>query len=189
MMLAPHLLAVVVENPLLTALLIGLFYAILIALNYGGREKASLRRHRHYRATAERVIQRLPQLPGNAQRLAYLRKINPYVFEELLLLAFERQGHSVVRNASYSRDGGLDGQVFIAGQRCLIQAKRYGKSITPSHIQDFGNLLVRERCSGFFIHTGRTGDVSRAILRAHPQIRLISGQRLLDLLVAKLTSN
>ncbi|AOV10000.1 MULTISPECIES: restriction endonuclease [Enterobacteriaceae] len=185
MMPVQHLVAALLASPLLSALLIGLFIGTMAILNLRGRETASKRRHRRYRATAERLIQRFPQLSGDAQRLAYLRKINPYVFEELLLLAFERQGCPIIRNASYSGDGGLDGQVFIDGQRYLIQAKRYGKTITPGHIQHFGALLLRERCVGFFIHTGRTGELSRSLLRAHPQIQLISGQRLLDLLNGK----
>ena len=61
--------------------------------------------------------------------MKYLRKINPYVFEELLLLAFERRGMRVIRNSRYSGDGGLDGQVLIDGERWLIQAKRYGRTI------------------------------------------------------------
>jgi len=166
---------------------IGLFIVVMAVLNLRGGGKARQRSHHHYLSSAERVMSRLPRLSGDAQRLAYLRKINPYVFEELLLLAFQRQGNKVVRNPSYSGDGGMDGQVFIGGQRYLIQAKRYGKSITPSHIQAFGGLLLQEQCEGFFIHTGRTGNLSRALLRAHPQVHLISGQRLLDLLTGKIT--
>ena len=59
------------------------------------RERASERRHRRYRAAAERVLTKLPE--GGAG-VKYLRKINPYVFEELLLLAFERRGMAVIRN-------------------------------------------------------------------------------------------
>ncbi|MDL4914904.1 MAG: restriction endonuclease [Enterobacterales bacterium endosymbiont of Blomia tropicalis] len=182
MMSAQHIAAALMMNPLLAVVLIGLFVAVMLALNGRGRVTSSQRCHRRYRATAERVLQRLPQLAGDAQRLVYLRRINPYAFEELLLLALERQGHPVQRNASYSGDGGLDGQVFIDGHRWLIQAKRYGKTITPAHIRNFGTLLLRERCGGFFIHTGRTGNLSRLLLHAYPQVRLISGQRLLNLL-------
>lgn len=115
-----------------------------------------VRRHRRYRKTAQRVLERLPQLPSDGARLSYLRKINPYVFEELLLLALEKQGLEVIRNRSYSGDGGLDGQVFINGERWLIQAKRYSRSISPQHIQAFGKLLAREGCGGFlFIPVGR----------------------------------
>lgn len=146
---------------------------------------ARARRHHRYRQTAGRVLARLPQLASDGARLNYLRRINPYVFEELLLLALENQGLTVRRNPSYSGDGGLDGQVFIAGERWLIQAKRYSRSISPQHIRDFGELLSREGCCGFFIHTGRTGRKSRDSLQAHPQIQLVSGQRLLNLLAGR----
>ncbi len=185
MMSAQHIVAVLVGNPWLAAVLIGLFVAVMAGLNCRGRETASRRRHRRYQATAARVLQRLPQLAGDAQRLTYLRKINPYVFEELLLLACERRGHPVKRNASYSGDGGLDGQVIIDGKKYFIQAKRYGRTITPSHIQDFGALLLKSRCEGFFIHTGRTGHLSRALLQNYTHVHLVSGQRLLDLLAGK----
>lgn len=146
---------------------------------------ARVRRHRRYRQTAERVLTRLPQLVSDGARLNYLRRINPYVFEELLLLALENQGLKVIRNPSYSGDGGLDGQVLIAGERWLIQAKRYSRSISPQHIRDFGELLARENCCGFFIHTGRTGRKSRDGLQTYPQVQLVSGQRLLHLLAGR----
>ncbi|PIJ42321.1 restriction endonuclease, partial [Serratia sp. OPWLW2] len=134
MISAQHIAAALMVNPVLTVVLIVLFVAVMIGLSSRGRETASRRRHRRYQATATR----LPLLDGDGQRLAYLRKINPYVFEELLLLAFERQGYAVIRNTSYSGDGGLDGQVIIEGKTYLIQAKRYGRTITPSHITSFG---------------------------------------------------
>ncbi|HGA1545109.1 TPA: restriction endonuclease, partial [Escherichia coli] len=139
------------------------------------RERASEWRHRHYRRKAERVMAQLSSLPEGGAGVKYLRKINPYVFEELLLLAFERRGMRVIRNSRYSGDGGLDGQVLIDGERWLIQAKRYGRTIRPSHIDDFGELLRREGCRGFFVHTGRTGPASRARLSLWPDIELISG--------------
>ncbi|PNU40426.1 restriction endonuclease [Serratia marcescens] len=185
MMSAQHIVAAWVGNPGLAAVLIGLFVAVMTGLNCRGRETASRRRHRRYQATAARVFERLPQLDGDSHRLVYLRKINPYVFEELLLLACERQGYPVKRNASYSGDGGLDGQVIIDGKKYFIQAKRYGRTITPSHIHDFGALLLKSGCEGFFIHTGRTGHLSRTLLQNHPHVHLVCGQRLLDLLAGK----
>ncbi|MFV1478536.1 restriction endonuclease [Serratia marcescens] len=182
MMSAPHIAAALMMNPLPALLLVVIFIAVMVMLGSRRYETARQRRHRRYRAAAERVMTKLPQLGGDAQRLTYLRKINPYVFEELLLLAFERQGYAVARNASYSGDGGLDGTVFIAGQTYFIQAKRYSKAITPSHIRDFAALLQDARCEGFFIHTGRTGHLSRTLLLAHPRVHLISGQKLLALL-------
>ncbi|EIM8480826.1 restriction endonuclease [Serratia marcescens] len=182
MMSPQHFGIALMANPVLAVLLIGLFIAVMAGLNLRGSESACARRHRRYRATGARVLQRLPQLGGDGQRLMYLRKINPYVFEELLLLAFERQGYAVIRNASYSGDGGLDGQVIIGDKKYLIQAKRYGRAITPSHIKSFGALLRHHHCEGFFIHTGRTGQLSRALLQNHPHVHLVSGQKLLALL-------
>ncbi|EKM8242707.1 restriction endonuclease [Salmonella enterica] len=153
------------------------------------RRMASVRtrRHRRYWESAQRILVRLPELSSDGARLNYLRKINPYVFEELLLLALEKQGLDVIRNHSYSGDGGVDGQVFIDGKRWLIQAKRYRRSISPQHVREFGELLAREGCCGFFIHTGRTGHMSRSVCSASPRLFIISGQRLLDLLSGGLT--
>ncbi|EPA8555473.1 restriction endonuclease [Yersinia enterocolitica] len=143
---------------------------------------AKVSRHRRYQRQAQRVLARLPQLAGDGQRLNYLRKVNPYVFEELLLTAFERRGYRIKRNRRYSGDGGLDGQVWIHGKRYLIQAKRYARTITPAHVAAFGALVCRERCRGLFVHTGRTGLKSREARKGFPNIEFISGQRLLDLI-------
>lgn len=155
---------------------------VLIVMLWRPAASVRARRHRRYRETAQRVLGRLPALSSDGARLSYLRKINPYVFEELLLLALEKQGLEVIRNRSYSGDGGLDGQVFINGERWLIQAKRYSRSISPQHVRAFGELLAREGCRGFFVHTGRTGRKSLDSLRGYPQIQLVSGRRLLALL-------
>lgn len=167
-------------------LLLFLLSAAVVVTGWFSRTPAARGcRHRRYRQTAERILTRLPQLASDGARLNYLRRINPYVFEELLLLALEDQGLKVIRNPSYSGDGGLDGQVFIAGERWLIQAKRYSRSISPQHVRDFGELLARENCCGFFIHTGRTGRKSHDGLQMYPQVRLVSGQRLLNLLAGR----
>ncbi|EAS2902709.1 restriction endonuclease [Salmonella enterica] len=167
---------------MLMAIFLLLCLIVLIAILRRPSASARVRRHRRYRETAQRVLVRLPALSSDGARLSYLRKINPYVFEELLLLALEKQGLEVIRNRSYSGDGGLDGQVFINGERWLIQAKRYSRSISPQHVREFGELLAREGCRGFFVHTGRTGRKSLDSLRGYPQIQLVSGRRLLALL-------
>ncbi|ENW7516895.1 restriction endonuclease [Salmonella enterica] len=167
---------------MLMAIFLLLCLIVLIAILRRPSASARVRRHRRYRETAQRVLVRLPALSSDGARLSYLRKINPYVFEELLLLALEKQGLEVIRNRSYSGDGGLDGQVFINGERWLIQAKRYSRSISPQHVREFGELLAREGCRGFFVHTGRTGRKSLDSLRGYSQIQLVSGRRLLALL-------
>lgn len=182
----PPLIPVLFANPVLIIGFTLLFIVTIAGISFHWHEKASVRRHRRYRKTAEGIIKKLPTLAGDAQRLSYLRRVNPYVFEELLLLAMEHQGLKVIRNASYSGDGGLDGQVFIRGRRYLIQAKRYSRAIDPAHVEEFSLLLSRHQCCGLFIHTGRTGVKSRLHASsgndpAFP-VYIISGQRLLTLL-------
>jgi restriction system protein len=112
---------------------------------------------------------------------AYLRKIEPFVFEELLLTCFERQGYKIVRNTRYTGDGGIDGKVYIDGRLYLIQAKRYSGSIKLAHLQDFATTIKSNRgVGGYFIHTGITGTGCRDYLDQHPYIQLISGQRLIE---------
>nr|WP_310615779.1 restriction endonuclease [Pantoea cypripedii] len=142
----------------------------------------SQRRHRRYQKQAARALLRLPQLRDEAARIIWLRRMNPYVFEEMLLTALSRQGLRIQRNLSYSGDGGADGQVWINGRRWLIQAKRYSATISAAHVSAFGLLTAREGCPGLFVHTGRTGEVSREAFRRYDGITLISGQSLLWLL-------
>lgn len=146
-----------------------------------GESEAELR-HRRYRRRAAASLKQLPKLRDDAARIVWLRKVSPYVFEEMLLTALSRQGFRIQRNIKYSGDDGMDGQVWIAGQRWLIQAKRYNRTISAQHVAAFGELTARKQCRGFFIHTGRTGEVSRVALSRYPDIQLISGQRLLQLL-------
>ena len=91
----------------------------------------------------------------------------------------------MVRNASYSGDGGLDGQVIIDGEHWLIQAKRYSRAVSPAHVEDFDRLLLHSGRRGLFIHTGRTGKMSCTLHMASPRLRIISGQRLLAILAGQ----
>ncbi|WP_237751457.1 MULTISPECIES: restriction endonuclease [unclassified Sphingobium] len=113
---------------------------------------------------------------------ARLRAMDPLAFEELLLEAFEQRGHRVIRNRRYTGDGGVDGEVIIDGRRWLIQAKRYRDAIKPEHVREFAMLCAARRRRGMFIHTGRTGGMSRTICSSADGIEIVSGQRLLALL-------
>ncbi|HCI5391081.1 restriction endonuclease [Escherichia coli] len=156
--------------------------AVVLAFLVLKPRTVSQRRHRRYQKQAARALLRLPQLRDEAARITWLRKMNPYVFEEMLLTALSRQGLRIQRNPRYSGDNGADGQVWINGHRWLIQAKRYSATISAAHVSAFGQLTEQEGCPGLFVHTGRTGEVSREAFRHYSSITLISGQRLLWLL-------
>ena len=138
-------------------------------------------RHLWRRQAAKRVITKLQQIEGFGPRLAYLRKIDPFVFEELVLEGFERRGCKVRRNKRYTGDGGIDGRFWIEGQLYLVQAKRYSGHVNAGHMRDFCCLVDEHRCKGIFVHTGRTGKMTRETAQGHPGVSIISGERLLQL--------
>ncbi|MEZ8238632.1 MULTISPECIES: restriction endonuclease [Vibrio] len=93
---------------------------------------------------------------NDSEKLAYLRKVNPYVFEEMILTALEYHGYTISRGTKYSNDGGIDGKVKIKGKWHLIQAKRYSGPIQSSHALNFDKVCQVNQTCGFFIHTGKT---------------------------------
>jgi len=164
-------------------LLIAIVCAALVALLYSHYRVPI--RHRWRRRQARTMCEQL-RGPDRDQpaalHYARLRAMDPLAFEELLLEAFEQRGHRVIRNRRYTGDGGVDGEVIINGQRWLIQAKRYREAIKPEHVREFAMLCAARKRRGMFIHTGRTGGMSRTICSGADGIEIISGQRLLALL-------
>jgi restriction system protein len=149
-----------------------------------GRRCASVRLHERKQASAGRALATLREIdpkqnPGRA--ISYLRKVDPLVFEEMILSELERRGHRIRRGERYSGDGGIDGTFWMDGKLWLIQAKRYGKAISREHVQGFGAVCAQKSAFGLFVHTGRTGVLSRDAERDNPHVRIISGQDLVAL--------
>lgn len=146
-------------------------------------------RHKVYQRKAHRVLKKIRSFSGdkkNAQIFSYLRKINPFVFEELLLHCFESKGFQVIRNKRYTGDGGIDGQVIDQENNLiLIQAKRYSSSIDPQHVEDFSQLVKHHKKAkkGYFIHTGKTGAQARILFNINNHVDLISGESLIQLIL------
>ncbi|EPG3837388.1 restriction endonuclease [Klebsiella pneumoniae] len=105
------------------------------------RRSVRHRRHKRKQQSARRVLERIKTLPGFPQKIDYLRKIDPFVFEELLLEGFEAHGFRTIRNKRYTGDGGIDGQVIIGKYRYLIQAKRYRGHIALQHVRSSRSCL------------------------------------------------
>lgn len=116
--------------------------------------------------------------------LAYLRKVDPFVFEEILLCALDEAGYRVRRNRKYTGDGGVDGRLSDAeGNKILLQAKRYSGYVKASDVDAFSTLVERydDVTYGIFVHTGRTGPKSH--WKKGKAVTVISGNHLVRLLL------
>lgn len=112
--------------------------------------------------------------------LGTLRSLDPFQFEELILCCFQDKGYRIRRNHRYTGDGGIDGRVFQGEQLFLVQAKRYRHHIDAAHVREFLMIINREGATGgFFVHTGKTGKLSKQLL-ANRKLTLLSGQGLVD---------
>ncbi len=149
-------------------------------------------RHRYHVRKSKQVLKKIQeiheQFPNQYGRIMnYLKKVNPYLFEELILTAVENQNLRVTRNKSYSGDGGVDGIFHTSQGKVYIQCKRYQDYI---QLQDVKSLLLKSRekkCyKAIFVHTGKTRDSSKELFKQNKdKIVLISGNQLIDFLLDK----
>ena len=145
------------------------------------------RGHRSRQDAAGRRGLRLAEIVGAdesetfARRMAYLRKVDPLVFEEMVLDAFQCKGWIVERNSHYTGDGGLDGKVYRANHWIGIQCKRYKGAIQSVHVDQFARDLFRFGLTeGYFVHTGRTPAGTR---HRQGNVIIVSGRELVDFLL------
>ncbi len=163
----------------------GILSIVFIVIVYFLRQQ-KFNRHKYNWKKAINIKRKLDEFKGeglNARKLNYLRKIDPFVFEELLLYSFKQNGAKIIRNKRYTNDGGIDGKVIDEKGKSLIQAKRYSNHINLKHVKEFSNLITTDKWAnhGYFIHTGRTGKgVYQAI--GSGNITLISGEKLINLI-------
>ena len=151
--------------------------------------KRKFNRHKYNWKQAIKVRSTLMSFSGEAleaRRISYLRKIDAFVFEELLLYSFQQNGAKIIRNKKYTGDGGIDGKVIDNMGNSLVQAKRYTNHINLQHVKDFTELINNDKWAnhGYFVHTGKTGKGVYDVL-ASSNVTLISGSKLLDLIIPK----
>ena len=139
------------------------------------------KRHTRNIKHADVVIKKITTFSYEGAKLNYLRKIDPFVFEEIILTGFEKNGYEIKRNKKYTDDGGIDGKIYKDGKLFLIQAKRYSSAINPKHVEEFANVIIQNNAhGGFFVHTGRTGNMSKE--HTSDSLIIISGDSLLKLI-------
>jgi restriction system protein len=114
----------------------------------------------------------------------YLRKIDHFVFEEMLLTCFKEKGYKIKRNKAYTGDGGIDGTVWINRKKHLIQAKRYSNYISLQHMKDFINVCEKFKTRGIFAHTGKMGKETRNEAMNN-NIIIIENKEIVELIMKK----
>lgn len=145
-------------------------------------------RHKRFIKQARRVHSKLVEISRESNHepriIGYTRKINPFVFEELILSAIEDSNVRITRNTRYTGDGGIDGIFHLKLGSVLIQCKRYSSHINPQHVEDL-TLKVREgkHHLGIFVHTGKTGDKSKLIINEAKNVVFVSGSNLVKVLL------
>lgn len=176
------------DNPLMLILIISfLLSALLSSLRGEGGDGRTGKRHAKNRRIARRTARRIRRNIAEStveNAVKYLRTVPPFVFEELTLDAFERNGYRAVRNKRYTADGGIDGRLRKRGRRYLVQCKRYKGYISAADVEDFGTLCRDRGVRGFFVHTGKAGSKSLETGRNF-NVKLIDGPTLVLMLTRR----
>lgn len=147
-------------------------------------------RHLYRIKKSKQIIKKLKEIAltphYEGKIINYLRKVNPYVFEEMILSVIEESNIRVYRNASYSGDGGIDGIFKIKQGKVLVQCKRYAKYINAKDVNDLSIKVKTDNYfMGIFAHTGKTGDKSKNIGLQQKNVVFLSGSNLVKILVGK----
>lgn len=145
----------------------------------------------HHRrvAASRRLLTTLRAFSGEGvapRAFAYLRTVDPLLYEETVMSALEDGGAIVQRNLRYTGDGGVDGRCLLPGHGVrpfAVQCKRYGSTVAPKHVADFCRVIDGKRfAGGLLVHCGRTGPLSYSALKGEA-VHLVSGDSMLDLLL------
>lgn len=139
--------------------------------------------HRKNWIEAFRNLNKLSILRTPQEQFYFLRGLNCFIFEEMVMTALRRAGYKIYRNKSYTGDNGIDGRAYKNDQLYLIQVKRYQGHIKPQHVKEFVRICKQRNAHGLFVHTGKTGPKSWAVMN-HTNIKIISGTEMLKLLLS-----
>lgn len=146
-------------------------------------KKPPKQQHVYNRINAHRFLKKLKAMETPQEQFYYLRGLDAFVFEEMILTSLKRRGFNIIRNEGYTNDGGIDGRAYYKDQHYLIQAKRYKGHISANDVDEFAQICKRRKGRGLFVHTGKTGAKAKEHAKSKG-IEVVSGVRLLDLLLS-----
>lgn len=179
--LITDLLALIAEN---FVLIVGLSIALVAAWHLRKKLKPTRaqKQHKWNQQQSYRDLKRLREIdplanPGRC--INWLRKVNAYRFEEMILSELDRRQLKIVRNKSYSGDGGIDGRFYLNDVLWLVQAKRYSGFVKGDHIREFEQICEQHGAQGLFVHTGKTPKNLSHLKRQIGCVRIVSGDELM----------
>ena len=141
-------------------------------------------KHKSTLKQAKRYYKLALNIHNPAKKISFLKTLNhqPFVFEEMVLLALKSKGFVVKRNDRYTGDGGIDGTAYRNQYTYIIQCKCYGKcrTIKTSDVLDLERLCTGKNVKGLFIHTAKT-PIKTLKSNMYPNVEIISGKKLVEL--------
>lgn len=119
-----------------------------------------------------------------------LESIDPYYFQEVILVLFKKMGYGDFESTPKSGDGGIDGiinQDQLGIDRIYIQAKRYkeGNKVREPEIRNFIGAMSGDVRKGIFVTTATFDDqaITKALSDRNHTLILIDGNKLVELMI------
>jgi restriction system protein len=117
--------------------------------------------------------------------LEKLKEIDPYYFENVILILLKRMGYGDFIETSKSGDGGIDGIINedkLGLEKIYTQAKRYNENkVRETDIRNFIGAMSGDTSKGVFITTSTFEDAAiKKAREAHHSIILIDGAKLVN---------
>lgn len=147
--------------------------------------KQSVARNRQARKWLKAFRRKAKKL-NNAQLSRLYQKTDPYLFEEIVICAFQSKGLKV-RRTPLSNDGGSDGYVRLPIGWCIIQTKRYSGAIATKDVHKLHKTARSTKYlrGGIFVYAGRASKPVKRYAKQHTDLEMVGDARLLNLLLGK----
>ena len=138
----------------------------------------------------ELIEQGISQINNQVQinLLEILKKLEPFLFEKIVLEVLKKMGYGDYKETSKTKDGGIDGivnQDKLGLEKIYIQSKRYDKNkITEVEIRNFIGAMSGDTNKGIFVTTSSFAqNAIEKANNAHHKIILVDGEKLITLMM------
>lgn len=144
---------------------------------------------RQWLDTIRPLVLALPRKEWLPKVIGSFRQQNAFIAEEIILHCFRDAGWQAQKLGGYTGDGGIDGVCWLDDLFFLIQVKRYQGAINPADIETFAQVIQQHHAQnpslshGFFIHSGKTGDLAKQAVDYYRDIILVSGNEFVNFIL------